>query len=287
MKTKATDRRLPSASSHSGGNTHKRGLSPPLIVLSGVTAASFLLLAVFLIRHLISGWAPSRGNVDSLLRMGKYEEALAVVRSGKNKQPGAQRFVEEGRVWLALAWRRMNRERWSSYGTNEDDWLAVPEADRAEDALNQALEMDPDNTEALYHRGMLYFEKGWFSAAESDFSAVLKSDREHVRARVNLGALYARRNRLQLARKELLRAYRIDPDHPLVLKNLAFLYRFYLDQPDSAMLWANRYLNTEPRNDWDINVVKDEIERMLERYPEHRPEEPMHWREPKRFKPRR
>lgn len=268
-------------------NRKGRSLSVPVIVLSGVIAASFLLLAVFVIRQLAAGWSPSRNNVDKLLKVGKYQEALAVIRGERDKQPSAERLVEEGRVWLALAWERMNRERWSSYGTNENDWFDVPEADRAEKALDQALELDSDNTDALYYRGMLYFEKGWYSAAESDFTAVLKTDRDHVRARVNLGALYSRRDRPDLARNELLRAYEIDPQNPLVLKNLAFLYRFHLDRPDSAMLWSNRYLNTEPRDDWDINVIRDEMQRMLERYPEHRPEEPMEWREPRRFKPRR
>jgi tetratricopeptide (TPR) repeat protein len=263
------------------------GLSLPVIVLSGVSAAAVLLLTVVVIRQLVMGWSPSRDNVNRLLKVGKYEEALAVVREGRGTKPSAEQLVQEGRVWLALAWKRMNEERWGSYGTNEDDWFDLAEADSAEAAFDRALELDPHTLEARYYRGMLYFEKGWFSAAESDFTGVLKRDANHVRARVNLGALYARRDRPRLACKELLRAYRIDPDNPLVLKNLAFLYRFHLEQPDSAMLWSNRYLNTEPRHDWDINVIKDEMQRMLERYPEHRPDEPMQWREPRRFTPRR
>ena len=47
------------------------------------------------------------------------------------------------------------------------------------------------------------------------------------------------------------------------------------------MVWANRYLNMEPQNDMDINYVRNELQEMLQRYPEYTPREPMKWKKEK------
>jgi Flp pilus assembly protein TadD len=129
-------------------------------------------------------------------------------------------------------------------------------------------------------------EKGWYSQAETEFLEVLKRNKDHLNAILNLGVVYTHMNRFLLAEQELKNALLIAPDDPTVAKNLAYLYRFYLDKPGAAMLWANRYLNSNPKNDLDVQFVRNELEDMLQRYPELTPEEPMNWKKIGKFQSR-
>ncbi len=266
----------------------ENGLSLPVILLSGIIAAIFLLVAVFTVRHVLGVWSPTKKNVEALLTKGRYREALALMETkGASFHDTSDAMVEAGKIWLALAWDRMNKEGWRSYGKNERDWMDVAEASKAESYLIQALEHNPSNTDAYYYLGMLYMEKGWYSLAEEQFLEVLKVRPDDVRTRQNLGVLYTRMDRLELGKKELLHANRVDPENASVMKNLAFLYRFYLDMPESAMVWANRYMNASPEGDLDINLVREELNEMLERYPDLTPEEPLLWKKPPKFTARR
>jgi tetratricopeptide (TPR) repeat protein len=272
----------------SSSSNERQGMSLAAIVAIGLVIAFFLAIAVFSIRSFTGfAWSPSVDKIDRLLKIGKYKEALRLAQARGGREPSASALLQQGRVWMALAWKRQNEEGWKHYGTNERDWLDCPEADKAEQVLQQALTKEPDNPQARHLLGTLYMERGWFRSAETELRTVLRQDSNFVRARISLGALYSRMDRLDAARQQLLAAHRVEPDNPDVAKNLSLLYRFYLDRPDSAMLWANRYLNLNPKGDWEINLIRDEMEEMLQRYPEYSPSEPMDWKDKNRFPSRR
>jgi tetratricopeptide (TPR) repeat protein len=129
-------------------------------------------------------------------------------------------------------------------------------------------------------------EKGWYERAEMEFLETLRIRPSEIRARQNLGVLYWKMGRNQQAKAELLDAYQADTSNTSVIKNLAVMYRFYLKQPDSAMLWANRYLNLEPKGDFDAYSIREEFDKMQKRYPELTPDEPLKWKKEPKFKAR-
>ncbi len=267
--------------------TNTRGLSFPVILISGITAAFFLLVGVLVIRRINTEWSPTVKTAQELLKKKKYAEALAVIEKAEGGQENnTSLLIEKGKVWFSLALEREKRSRWSSYGTDENDWLKSAEAEKAEGFLKRALKQSPDNKDAHYFLGQLYMEKGWFSLAEIEFLAVLRTDKKNVKAHLNLGVVYAEMKRFDLAEKELRYALLINQKEPAIAKNFAWLYRFYLDKPDSAIAWANRYLNLDPQNDLDVTFVRKELEDMLLRYPEYAPKEPMTWKKPPLFKSR-
>lgn len=266
---------------------NSRGLSFPVILISGITAAFFLLLGLLVVHRITRVWSPSLKNAERLLQKKKYAEALAVIEKAENgKEDKPALLVEKGRIWFSLALEREKRSRWRDYGTDESNWLKSVEAEKALRCFKKALKLDPENTEAHYLLGQLYMEKGWYSRAETEFLEVLRKKKKHVNALLNLGVTYTQMRRLDLAERELRNAYVMAPDDPAVAKNFAYLYRFYLDKPDSAIAWANRYLNLDPQNDLDINFIRNELEDMLQRYPEYTPSEPMEWKKPRKFKSR-
>ncbi len=268
-------------------SVNTRGLSFPVILISGITAAFFILIGFLLIRRINTEWSPTVKTAQELLKKKKYAEALAVIEKAEEGQENnTSLIIEKGKVWFSLALEREKRSRWSSYGTDENDWLKSAEAEKAEVLFKRAARQSPNNKDAHYFLGLLYMEKGWFSLAETEFLAVLRGDKKNVKALLNLGVVYAEMKRFDLAEQELRRALHINQVEPAIAKNFAYLYRFYLDKPDSAIVWANRYLNMDPQNDMDINFVRKELEEMLLRYPEFVPNEPMTWKKPPLFKSR-
>ncbi len=263
----------------SGDPKSKRGLSFPVIVISGVTAAFFLMLTFIVLRYLFTQWSPSLEQVEALLSKGKYAEALGQLeRVEENYKKSAPLLTLKGSAWLSLAIKKEQRSRWKEYGKDDREWLKSIEADKAEKYLKQAIDLDQQNSQAHLLLGILYMEKGWFSTAETEFLAVLHNNKDHVEARRHLGIIYTETGRYDLSEKELTYALMLDPENTSVMKNLCWLYRYYLDKPDSAIVWANRYLNMNPQNDLDINFVRKELLNMLNRYPEFSPQEPMTWK---------
>ncbi len=270
-----------------GKFSSEKGLSCPVLLLCGVMAAFFILIAIVGVHRIRLEWSPTAQNAEKLINKKKYAEAFALIEKAEQGQGNKPLLlVEKGKVWFALALERERRSRWSDYGKDEKDWLKSEEADKAEQLFKKAIESGIRNSDAHYNLGLLYMEKGWFSLAETEFLSVLQRDRKHVDARINLGAAYTEMKRFDLAEKELREAYRQAPENPAVAKNLAFLFRYYFNKPDSAITWANRYLNLDPQSDMDIDVVRQELLNMLQRYPEYTPPEPMDWKKEPLFESR-
>jgi len=257
----------------------EKGLSLPILLISGITAAFFLLAAFLVIRHMNTEWTPNLKTARKLFERKKYTEALAVVEKAESQgKQSADLALEKGKIWYALALERENRTRWKEYGKDVKDWLNSPEASNAESCFREAVDRNPGNRDAHYYLGLLYMDKGWFSTAEAEFLSILRVDDTHVNTLINLGVIYTEMKRPDLAEQELRKALQLDAQNPGVAKNLAGLYRFYLHMPDSAMAWSNRYLNLNPQNDMDVQYVRADLVEMLQRYPECTPAEPMTWK---------
>lgn len=271
-------------STHGQPPTGHEGLSRRAVLAIGLIVAVFAAITIPVLQFVVFPKAGGVAEAEELLKKREYGEAYHMVENAIEEDgPRHDLLVQKAKILIALAWERQNREGWRNYGTNLDDWLDTEEADKAEDVLRSVIADDPDNLDAHYFLGMLYMEKGWSAKAESEFLDVLRRDREHISARVNLAAVYTMMDRPTFAEDELRRAYRLAPDTVRVAKNLAFLYRFYLDQPESAMVWSNRYLNMAPKGDRDVNIVRAELKEMLQRYPDFTLGEPQTWRKKRRF----
>ncbi len=259
------------------------GLRVPVIILSGLIVSFFVLLLVVYSRFIDFGGKATVESVEKMIRGAEYYKALASLESSTEKIKQNDLYLQKARVWMALAWEKQNQNKWRSYGTNNRNWLDVAEADSAEKYLKAILRNDADAWEAHFQLGNLYMERGWFSEAESSFIAALRQKKTSMEVRINLAVLYSRMRKYTLAEQEFTLLSREDSDNPKIAKNLGFLYRFYLDNPQKAIVWLNRYLNNAEENDRDVNFARTELENLLQRYPEYAPSEPQSWRKKNRF----
>lgn len=262
------------------------GLSSLLILIIGFVLACILFFGFLVIRHISRTYSPSIVNAEKYLKRGKINEAFALSERISSDRPGY--FLLRGKIWLAASMKKQDIQSWSEYGLDSDDWLKGEEIENALNDFKEAIRRDPSSAEARYFLGVIYREKGWFAEAENQFEEALSLDPKNLQITLGMASLLVKMDRLTEAESELREAYGIAPEDPAVLKSMAFLYRFYLQKPDSALVWLNRYLNHVKGRDLDINLAKKEFQELIERYPEYEPSEPQDWKKRKpRFIPRR
>ena len=98
------------------------------------------------------------------------------------------------------------------------------------DALETAVDLDPDYAEAHNELGIIHTQSGRFSEAEGALKAAIGANPQYAPARNNLGVLYGRQGRNLEAEAQLRRAVEDDPGYVEAFKNygltLAALGRF-------------------------------------------------------------
>lgn len=266
---------------------NSKGLSFPVILVIGSIISTVLVTAVLLVHIINFNFKPSLKNVERLKQKGRFEEALAFINQIDSVSSDVILLRAELLFYKALQNRK--DEKWRTYGTNESDWFRSEEIDSAVAQLKKIVESEDGEklSKACYYLGQIYSEKGWFYEAEKQFQKVLQVDQSHKDAKLALSSLYAKLSRFPEAENLLRNTYTEKPEDPDVSKNMAYLYRYYIDLPESAIVWLNRYLNNARPRDLDANQCRNELEDLLQRYPEYCPIEPQNWRkQDRKFKAR-
>lgn len=255
-----------------------KGLSFPVIIIIGSIISTVLIVALFIVHFINLNFKPSIKNVERLMQKGRFEEALFCVREIGSESSEISLLKAEILLFKTLQHRK--DEGWRKYGTDEADWFKSEEIDSAIIELKNIAETDKGKNleQAHYYLGQIYSEKGWYSEAENLFLSTLQMNKDHRDAKLALSSLYTKLSRFSEAENLLRSSFYEKPKDPDVAKNMAYLYRYYIDMPESAIVWFNRYLNNSRPRDLDINHCKTELEDLIQRYPEYSPKEPQNWR---------
>jgi len=250
----------------------EKRLSFSVILVSGFLCAVLTLAVVFAVRRINMYFNPTVENTERLLTMGKPREAMALLDKMEKGNVGAvdaKNDLLRGKALYAVLLERLRAERWGSYGLNPDNWLSNPLAAAAEQCFLDAMAAAPDDPEIRLTLGNLYREQGRFSDAELILRSMLEIDDGNAEAYLAIGLLYAEGGHVDAAERALLAAWELDDGNPKIAKNIAYFYRFYADEPESSIVWFSRYLQSDPKRDTDVNLVRAELADLIERYPEY------------------
>ncbi|HEX3019035.1 MAG TPA: tetratricopeptide repeat protein [Chitinispirillaceae bacterium] len=255
-----------------------KGLSFPLVLAIGFILSSVLVSAVILVHFINLNFKPSVKNIEHQIQQGRLDRASAFVSQIESDSSKISMLKAE--VLFLKALKKRKDEKWKNYGTEESDWFRSEELDSAIVELKSIIESENEKKypQAHYYMGQIYFEKGWFYEAEDQFLKVLEIDPNNRDTKLSLSCLYTKTSRFSEAQRLLRSGFQQHPEDPEIAKNMAYLYRYYIDLPESATVWFNRYLNNARQRDLDVNHAKNELEDLLLRYPEYSPTEPQDWR---------
>lgn len=137
------------------------------------------------------------------------------------------------------------------------DWFALgmdlegdpDSAERAVEAYQRAVELDPDWAEAQMSLGTLLYQLNRLPEAETAFRAVLRLEPENPSAHLNVGCVLYEQDKLNPAIAHLEIAASLAPRYPDAHLNLALAYEKRGELDPARSHWSS-YLRFEPEGPW-------------------------------------
>lgn len=124
--------------------------------------------------------------------------------------------------------------------------------------LEEVLEQDPRNFEALRELGNMRFDQRDFVGAAAFYNRALEVRPDHVNTRADRALALLQQNRIDDAAMELRKAIEINPDHPQSLFYLGLVLLEFKNDPQGAVELWKRLVATS--SDFpDIDLVKEKI----------------------------
>jgi tetratricopeptide (TPR) repeat protein/SH3-like domain-containing protein len=108
-----------------------------------------------------------------------------------------------------------------------------------------ALELNPENTTALFNRGYSYYEIGEFTESEADYNSYLEIDGDNPAALNNIANIYFSRGDYDAALDLYNRSLELEPNDPVPMYNRASL-KFELGNYEAALEDAERGYRLDP-----------------------------------------
>ena len=115
----------------------------------------------------------------------------------------------------------------------------------AEININQALQLDSTDYDALFYSGMLLRQKQNYDGAVSQFQLAISNRINECQAKIQLALLFLLLKRFREAKAVALDAYRFAPDDP---ENLITIWTCCnsLGRPEEAYIWAKKIVELRP-----------------------------------------
>ena len=134
------------------------------------------------------------------------------------------------------------------------------EMEKAIEAYEKAVELDPSSASALVNLGTLHFHRRAWTMAEECYRKALAADPQYALAHFNLGNLYDELANRGHAMFHYLTALRLEPNYADAHYNLALLYQTGGEAMRAVRHWK-AYLKLDGGSEWAANARR-ELERL-------------------------
>ncbi|RIB28290.1 hypothetical protein C2G38_2158265 [Gigaspora rosea] len=130
--------------------------------------------------------------------------------------------------------------------------------------LNKLLDIEPNNVEFIFHRGIIYLMLDRYEESLADLNKALENEPDDIRILRNRGIIYENLNRHEESLADLNRALEIKPDNAGILRLRGMLYE-RLNRYEESLADLNRALEIKP-NDTEILRLRGLTYIRLDRY---------------------
>jgi Tfp pilus assembly protein PilF len=263
----------------------KNGFSVLFIILSTLVIIIFTLTAIVTIRHIIFNYKPSSKTVDRLIRKGKIDEAYSF--SEKLDESSVEQLIAKAKVLIAISLKNQENNQWRDFGINTTNWLDDASSIRAVELLETALQLDSCAADAYCLLGVVQKEMGKLETAELNLRRAINLNCTNYECFLALASLYSQQEKFSDAEQILRNAVQLFPGNVSAMKNMGYLYRYYIQKPESAIVWMNNYLSNTSSEDRSSGDVKHELRDLLQRYPEYASVDTSAWGTTRKFSQRK
>ncbi len=138
---------------------------------------SSLIAVVALIVGLLGGYL-----IFSISNAGKGQQSDAAIPVGAGSPTDyTQRIVQAEKI---VSQDPKNLNAWISLG---NDYFDTEQSQKAINAYNKALEIEPNNPNVLTDQGVMFRKVGWYDKALANFEKAIKIDPNHLQSLYNAG----------------------------------------------------------------------------------------------------
>jgi tetratricopeptide (TPR) repeat protein len=150
--------------------------------------------------------------------------------------------------------KKRESQQWFEKGLELESGGA--EMEKAMEAYQTAVELDPSSAGALVNLGTLHFHRREWTMAEECYRKAVAADPEYALAHFNLGNLYDELANRGHAMFHYLTALRLDPNYADAHYNLALLYQAEGEVMRAVRHWKV-YLKLDPGSEWAANARRE------------------------------
>ena len=123
--------------------------------------------------------------------------------------------------------------------------IMIGQLDKAIEAFNKTIELNPDDADSYNYRGVAFFLKGHNACAIADYDIAIRIKPEYDEAYNNRGVVYNYLGKYDYAIADYKEAIRIKPDYAMAYSNRGAAYR-ELDKYDRAIEEYNEAIRIKP-----------------------------------------
>lgn len=138
--------------------------------------------------------------------------------------------------------RKVRASDVATYASLSNAYLRLERYEEAQDALEKALSIDPENADYYFRLGMIHIKQNLMAKAVGDFKQAIAHDPVHYEAYYNLGVLYVQQGCSEEAAQMFLKAIHVKPQDPQAYRDLGDAY-FSLGDYEEAIAQYRQVLS--------------------------------------------
>ncbi|MDR2579486.1 MAG: hypothetical protein LBC85_00635 [Fibromonadaceae bacterium] len=235
----------------------KKGIPLGCLIWLMLSLMVFSYFASLKYEWILGQFKPSPGQADKLLQRGNIDKARKSIQRQLRAQPNDQELlILQGRFYIGAARKRMNTERWQSFG----EAGALPELDSAIMSLRRAESLNPNDGSIPRWISITEQMRRALPEAETAARRAIAIDPSDTDNWNQLGSVLVDLRDISQAEQVFYNALRMSPQNAPTLKNLTILNLYYTKDAERAAGFLFSYLNQrESNNDLDVFQMRMDL----------------------------
>jgi len=235
----------------------KRGIHWGCLVFIMLCLAGFATFASLNYQWIMDQFKPSPKKAEKLLQVGNMGKARHSIRRQLSEKPNdIELLILQGRYYIELASKRMDKQHWKNYGQAG----AMPELDSAVAFFRKAESLNSKDGSIPRWISVAELKRGSLDEAETAARRAISIDPQEPDNWNQLGSVLVAMEQASQAEPVFYNALKIAPNNAAALKNLGILNLYYTkDVPRAANFIFAYYKQKESVGDIDSYQLRKDL----------------------------
>ena len=235
----------------------KRGINTGCLIFLMLGLVAFAVFASLKHEWIIAQFKPSPAKTEKQLRKGDMNKARRSIQRQLRENPAnTDLLVLQGKYYIGAARKRMNAEKWKSFG----EAGAIPELDSAVSCFRKAEALNPKNSSIPRWISIAEQMRRANSEAETAARRAIALDPQDTDNWNQLGSVLLNLEQVSQAEHAFYNALKIDQHDFAALKNMAILNLYYTKDADRAAKYLFAFLDHKDAfTDYDSFMLRTDL----------------------------